>query len=137
PLTLRQLVEQAQKPYLSFKGQPGAELEPYAFWDERLRYVLEQRGAQREHVRAVQAADNMSPLAARRKVEALPEFAGSPAFKQLATTFKRVKNIARELKNDRPLALEDLSAMLKEPSESYLVRDLAERLPRARAAASK
>jgi glycyl-tRNA synthetase beta chain len=136
-LTLRPLVEQAQQPYLVFKGQPGADLEPYAFWDERLRYVLEQRGAEREHVRAVQAADNISPLAARRKLEALPEFAGSPAFKQLATTFKRVKNIARELKNEQPLSMEDLAAMLKEPAESHLVRDLAARLPRARAAASK
>jgi glycyl-tRNA synthetase beta chain len=134
PLTLRQLVEQAQQPYLTFKDQPGAELEPYEFWDERLRYVLEQRGAQREHVRAVQAADKMSPLTARRKLEALPEFAGSPAFKQLATTFKRVKNIARELKNDRPLELERLAAMLTEPSESRLVQDLTERMPRAQAA---
>jgi glycyl-tRNA synthetase beta chain len=137
PLTLRQLVEQAEKPYLALKGQSGAELDPYAFWDERLRYVLEQRGAQREHVRAVQAADNLSPLTARRKLEALPEFAGSPAFKQLATTFKRVKNIARELKNDPPLELEQLASMLTEPSERKLVQDLTERMPRAQAAASR
>src|SRR5262245_57689697 len=138
PLALKPLLDKASEAFSqALKGQVGAELEPDAFWDERLRYVLEQRGAQREHVRAVQAADHLSPLTARRKLEALPEFAGSPAFKQLATTFKRVKNIARELKNDRPLALEQLAAMLKEPSESHLVRDLAERLPRAQAAASK
>ena len=137
PLTLKPLLEEAQKPFASAKEQAGVSLEPDVFWDERLRYVLEQRGAQREHVRAVQAADNTSPLTARRKLEALPEFAGSPAFKQLATTFKRVKNIARELKNDRPLELERLAAMLTEPSESKLVQDLTERMPRAQAAASR
>jgi glycyl-tRNA synthetase beta chain len=137
PLTLKPLLDEAVKAFTRFKGQPGAELEPYAFWDERLRYVLEQRGAQREHVRAVLAADNLTPLTARRKVEALPEFAGSPAFKQLATTFKRVKNIARELKEQQPVELSQLAAVLLEPSESQLVRDLQDRIPKAQAAASR
>ena len=30
-------------------------------------------------------------------LEVLPEFTGTPEFQQLATAFKRVKNIAREL----------------------------------------
>jgi glycyl-tRNA synthetase beta chain len=137
PLTLKPLLDHAAKPFVEARGQPGSELEPYAFWDERLRYVLEQRGAQREHVRAVQAADHLTPLTARRKIEALPEFAGSPAFKQLATTFKRVKNIARELKEQQPVELNQLAAVLREPSESQLVRDLQDRIPKAQAAASR
>jgi glycyl-tRNA synthetase beta chain len=137
PIALKSLLGEAVKPFLTFKGQPDAQLEPYAFWDERLRHVLEQRGSQREHIRAVQAADNLTPLVARRKLEALPEFAGSAAFKQLATTFKRVKNIAKELKEDRPIDLEHLVSMLKEPAESVLVRELQQRMPRARSAASK
>lgn len=137
PLPLKPLLDEAVKPFAGLKGQPGAEFEPYAFWDERLRYLLEQRGSQREHVRAVQAADNLTPLTARRKLEALPEFAASLAFKQLATTFKRVKNIARELKGQPPIELERLAALLREPSESQLVRDLQDRIPKAQAAASK
>ena len=39
----------------------------------------------------------LSPLIARRKLEVLPEFTSSADFTQLATAFKRVRNIAREL----------------------------------------
>jgi len=136
-VSLKALLDEAGRPFTRFQGQPGFESEPYTFWDERLRYALEQRGSAREHVRAVQAADNLAPLAARRKLEVLPEFAGSPAFKQLATTFKRVKNIARELKDDRPVPLDELAAVLREPAEAELLRDLQDRMPRARTAAAR
>jgi len=136
-VSLKALLDEAGRPFTRFQGQPGFESEPYTFWDERLRYALEQRGSAREHVRAVQAADNLAPLAARRKLEVLPEFAGSPAFKQLATTFKRVKNIARELKDDRPVPLDQLAAVLREPAEAELLRDLQDRMPRARTAAAR
>ena len=138
PLALKPLLERAVSAFVHFKGQPGAELEPFAFWDERLRHLLEQRGSVREHVRAVQATeDYLSPLIARRKLESLPEVVASPAFKQLATTFKRVKNIAKELKDERPLDLDRLAMMLREPAEADLVRDLQARIPRAQAAAAK
>jgi glycyl-tRNA synthetase beta chain len=68
----------------------------------------------------------MSPLIARRKLEVLPEFASSAEFTQLATAFKRVRNIARELPAG---ASEDLSA-LKEPAEVAL-RDEIERRQQA------
>jgi glycyl-tRNA synthetase beta chain len=136
-VALRPLLDEAGKPFASFQDQPGFESDQYAFWDERLSYVLEQRGSAREHVKAVQAADDLAPLAARRKLEALPEFAGSPAFKQLATTFKRVKNIARELKDDRPVPLDQLAAVLREPAEVQLLGDLQDRIPRAQTAAAR
>ena len=49
------------------------------------------------NVRAVLAGRplaEISPLEARRMLEVLPEFTGTPEFQQLATAFKRVKNIA-------------------------------------------
>ena len=103
-------------------------MEPYGFWQERLKMSLEQRGFAVEHVRAVMTVDGLTPWLARKKLEVLPEFASSPAFKQLATTFKRVKNIARELKNESPVPLDDLGAILLEPSEAQLVRDLRDRV---------
>jgi glycyl-tRNA synthetase beta chain len=136
-VALKPLLDEAIKPFVHLDGRPGIESEPYAFWDERLRYVLEQRGSAREDVRAVLAADRLVPLTARRKLEVLPEFTGSAAFKQLATTFKRVKNIARELKDEGPVPLDRLADVLREPAEGQLLRDLLERIPRARAAAAR
>ncbi len=95
---------------------PDSALETFLL--DRLRYVLEQRGFDARNVRAVTHGhiDDMSPIVARRKLEVLPEFTSSPDFTQLATAFKRVRNIARDLPAG---ASEDLSA-LKEPSEVAL-----------------
>ena len=71
-----------------------------AFMRERVRYVLEERGFDIRNVRSVThhaSLLDLRPLDARRKLEVLPEFTDSSDFRQLATLFKRVKNIAREL----------------------------------------
>ena len=106
-------------------GSPGADSALPAFLLERLRYVLEQRGFDTRNVRAVTHGDvaAISPLIARRKLEVLPEFTSSPDFTQLATAFKRVRNIARELPAG---AAEDLTA-LKEPAEVALRAELEQR----------
>ena len=107
---------------LDFGGDGGQALA--AFILERVRYVLEQRGFDARNVRAVTHGDvgSISPLIARRKLEVLPEFTSSAEFTQLATAFKRVRNIARELPAGAGV---DLSA-LKEPAETAL-RDELER----------
>src|SRR5262249_30649195 len=69
--------------------------------------------------------DALSPLIARRKLEVLPEFTSSAHFTQLATAFKRVRNIARELPGDAHEV--DRSATLEEPAESALLDELAKR----------
>jgi glycyl-tRNA synthetase beta chain len=90
-----------------------------------LRYLLEQRGFDARNVRAVTHGDVavISPLTARRKLEVLPEFISSAAFTQLATAFKRIRNIAKELP---PGASADLSP-LKEPAELALRHELEQR----------
>jgi glycyl-tRNA synthetase beta chain len=65
----------------------------------------------------------ISPLVARRKLEVLPEFTSSHDFTQLATAFKRVRNIARELAAG---ASEDLSP-LSEPAEVALRGEIERR----------
>ncbi len=67
--------------------------------------------------------DDISPLIARRKLEVLPEFTSSADFTQLATAFKRVRNITRELPAN---AQADMS-LLKEPAEITLLRELEQR----------
>jgi glycyl-tRNA synthetase beta chain len=102
---------------------PDAALETFLI--ERLRYVLEQRGFDPRNVRAVTHGhvDDISPLLARRKLEVLPEFVGSPDFTQLATAFKRVRNIARELPPGGSAGLDGL----KEPAELALRSELDKR----------
>lgn len=71
----------------------------YDFLLERVRYVLEHRGADVRNVRAVthgRVAD-LVPLQARRVLQVLPEFADTPDFQVLAQLFKRVRNIARQM----------------------------------------
>jgi glycyl-tRNA synthetase beta chain len=107
-----------------------------AFLGERLAYVLEQRGFDVRNVRAVLSGrplDDVSPVDARRRLQALPEFTQTPEFQQLATLFKRVKNIARELPAaDFEAANGDSAALavrLSEPAEQALVAELTRRRP--------
>jgi glycyl-tRNA synthetase beta chain len=102
-----------------------------AFLTERLTYVLEQRGYDVRNVRAVLAGRplaEMSPLEARRMLEVLPEFTGTPAFQQLATAFKRVKNIATGAAGTTATP-DDPYAALTEPAELALLAELRRRQP--------
>jgi glycyl-tRNA synthetase beta chain len=107
--------------------------EPGGFFDEflieRMRYVLEQRGYDARNVRAVtHAGIDTSPLVARRKLEALPAVVETAEFQQLATAFKRVRNIARELDDASFDAAEkahpDLATLLTEPAEQALLAEI-------------
>jgi glycyl-tRNA synthetase beta chain len=98
-----------------------------AFAQERVHYALEQRGNPTEIVRgATGAARDVRPLRARRVAAALQRMRTSEDFQALAVLFKRVKNIARELKGDVAL---DRSA-LTEPAEQALLAELDERRPK-------
>ena len=120
-------------------GSPDADIaeRETAFVRERTRYLLEERGFDIRNVRSVthQASlDDLYPLDARRKLEVLPEFTDSPDFRQLATLFKRVKNIAKELPDTEFAVSEsqgasDLSQELTEPAERALLSEIDARQP--------
>jgi glycyl-tRNA synthetase beta chain len=116
--------------HLRHGGAPDTALQ--TFLAERLRYLLEQRGFDPRNVRAVTHGnpDDLRPLVARRKLEVLPEFTSSADFTQLATAFKRVRNIARELPAAAP---PDLS-VLSEPAEVVLRGELDQRQQRIESA---
>jgi glycyl-tRNA synthetase beta chain len=97
-----------------------------AFAQERVRYALEQRGMPPEIQSATSTADDVVPLRARRVAEALQRMRASEDFLALAVLFKRVKNIARELKSRADL---DRTA-LTEPAEQALLAELDARRPR-------
>lgn len=111
---------------------------------ERLRFVLEQRGHDVRNVRAVTQSwpswRAVTPLDARRKLEALPRFSGSAGFQQLAALFKRIRNIARELPDTEFVEVEAGRATTSdasiEPAERALWDELEQRGPVIRTAAA-
>ena len=120
-------------------GEPslGSNVGLVPFLFERLRYVLEQRGYDGRNVRAVthqRSFSELRPIDARRKLEVLPEFTGSADFLQLATLFKRVRNIARELPEDAFEKIRAVSSSVpssdEEPAETQLREELEHRGPK-------
>jgi glycyl-tRNA synthetase beta chain len=129
-IDLRVLVEAAEG---EFAGPPAPGLADavMASAQERVRYALEQRGRAIEVVRGATAGEHdVTPLRARRVAEALQRIRTSEDFQALAILFKRVKNIARELKTRAAL---DRGA-LTEAAEQALVAELDARRPRVDAA---
>lgn len=136
--TIGTLLDEAAAPYQA----SGAALDSSArgalttFLAERLTYLLEHRGFDVRNVRAVLAGrplEQISPVEARRMLEVLPEYTGTPEFQQLATAFKRVKNIARELPEEQFREAEEqgppLASVLQEPAEQALLAELERRRP--------
>lgn len=104
-----------------------------AFAAERVRFALEQRGFGVEVVRAATPGGDVNPLRARRIAEAIQGMRGSEDFQALAVLFKRVKNIAKELRGERALN----RAVLTEPAEGALLDELDARRPRIETAAAR
>ncbi len=127
------LLQRTAAEHAGFAGFP---IDLVTFMLERVRYVLEQRGNDVRNVRAVtheHSLDAIVPIEAKRKLQALPEFTGSAAFQQLATAFKRVRNIAKELPQEQFVKLEaigpSLESRLSEPAERALLDEIERRRP--------
>ncbi len=130
PQRVEDLLDEHQSEVRQFKAKDGwtgfaLKSRPVDFLLERLRYLLEERGFDRRNVRAVthQPLDEIRPLDARRKLEVLPEFTETSDFQTLATLFKRVRNIAREL----PDGSSWNETVLTEPAEVALRDELTTR----------
>src|SRR5688572_32872670 len=93
-IRLGPLLARAAEP---FGGSGDSSAALFTFMADRLAYLLEQRGFDVRTVRAVMHAgvEQVSPLEARRKLEALAQMTGSDALIGVATLFKRVKNITK------------------------------------------
>jgi glycyl-tRNA synthetase beta chain len=129
-VALDTLIAEAAKPFSSIT-ESAAELSAHGFWQDRVRFALEQRGVPAGEARAV-LSRSMSPLRARRVAEALAKMRGSQDLLGLAVLFKRVKNIARELP---PTAGPLDRTVLTEPAERALLVELDARRPRVEEAA--
>jgi glycyl-tRNA synthetase beta chain len=106
-----------------------------AFMSDRLSYLLEARGFDVRSVRAVLhgGVQRVSPLEARRKLEALSRASGSTALLGVAALLKRVKNISKGVVVDSGFA----SGPADEPAEAALATALETRAPAIREAAAR
>jgi glycyl-tRNA synthetase beta chain len=131
-IALTSLVDQADpKMVAAAHGWDSAAV--VAFGHDRIRYALEQRGFPLGVMRsAVSGSSADNPLRARRIAEALKTLEGSEDLRALAVLFKRVKNIARELKGEATLD----RAALTEAAERALLDELDARRPRVTEAAA-
>jgi len=146
-ISFRELFDEARMPFLHLKGQPGAELSPGGFWEERLRYLFEQRGFDVRTIRAVLSErtspevgifpSDEAPLQVRRKLEALAQMSRSKELVAVATLFKRVKNITRDVAAHTPARSDELKRSLKEPAELALLSEVDARAPGIQSAAQR
>ncbi len=134
--SLQHVLELASEPFGALPRSPDVSGALSSFILERLEYSLEQRGSDVRNVRAVvrgRPLGDLRPLELKQALDVLPEFTASEEFRTLATTFKRVKNIARELpleefQRDERLR-PDLAGLLREPSEATLLTEVERRQP--------
>jgi glycyl-tRNA synthetase beta chain len=133
-LPLGQLLSKAAEPFGGY-GESAAPL--FTFMADRLAYLLEQRGFDVRSVRAVMHAgvERVSPLEARRKLEALSGMSGSAALLGVAGLLKRVKNITKGV--EAPPSADAVRGVLTEPAEQALLAELDTRASGIRAAASR
>jgi glycyl-tRNA synthetase beta chain len=106
----------------------------HSFISERYQYGLEQRGFDRRNVQAVvqaKAFEYLSPSCAVKLLSAMTGFVDSPEFIALATAFKRVKNLAKDLSESdfhaREMTGPDLRLALDHPSELALLDQIDSR----------
>jgi glycyl-tRNA synthetase beta chain len=106
-----------------------------AFMRERVMYLFEQRGFDVRNIRAVvpQSLERFDMVEAKKKLEALAQMSGSEALRGVATLFKRVKNITKDVA--APQSFD--AALLKEPAEVALAATLRQAAPDIEGAAKR
>jgi glycyl-tRNA synthetase beta chain len=107
-----------------------------AFLVERLRYLFQQRGYTYDEINAIAGSRRGFvdvPYDARLRLEALHKVRSSADFEALAVAFKRVKNLARELKAGPADRLDRLT----EPAERALLDAFQARGETIRAATAR
>jgi glycyl-tRNA synthetase beta chain len=132
-IALGPLLARAAEPFGGYKDSAP---HLFSFMADRLAYLLEQRGFDVRNVRAVMSGsiERVSPLEARRKLDALAQMSGSAALLEVAGLLKRVKNITKGVTGP---TLDRHAVRLTEPAEAALLAEIERRAPAIRDAAAR
>jgi glycyl-tRNA synthetase beta chain len=108
------------------------------FLRERVIYLFEQRGFDVRNIRAVvpHSLERFDMVEAKKKLEALAQMSGSDALRGVATLFKRVKNITKDVAPGSAVT-DTLKASLTEQAELALLADVDARAPAIQRAAQR
>jgi glycyl-tRNA synthetase beta chain len=131
------LLKKAAEPFRDFASWDATDLQMlFTFITERYQHGLVERGFDARNVRAVvqsKAFEYLGVSCALKLLTAMAGFVDSNQFLQLAESFKRVKNLAKEMDRSEFLRLEqvgpDLRASLIHPTEIALCDELEKRRP--------
>jgi glycyl-tRNA synthetase beta chain len=123
----------------SWQSSDEAQLALRTFFRERVIYLFEQRGFDVRNIRAVvsQSLERFDMVEAKKKLEALAQMSGSDALRGVATLFKRVKNITKDVASRSAVGSNALKASLKEPAELALLAEVDARAPAIERAAQR
>jgi glycyl-tRNA synthetase beta chain len=134
PLRIGPLLARAGAPF----PQTADRAPLLSFMADRLVYLLEQRGYDVRNVRAAVhgGIEQVSPLEARMKLEALAHMSGSEALLGVAALLKRVKNITKGVTSS-PSDWASVHGRLVEPAERALWEQVDARAAGIRDAAAK
>jgi glycyl-tRNA synthetase beta chain len=134
PLRIGPLLARAGAPF----PQTADRAPLLSFMADRLVYLLEQRGYDVRNVRAAVhgGIEQVSPLEARMKLEALAHMSGSEALLGVAALLKRVKNITKGVTSS-PSDRASVHGRLVEPAERALWEQVDARAAGIRDAAAK
>jgi len=108
----------------------GAASQFKQFYEERLRYILEQRGFAYDEINAVVAAGCDDPSDVLDRVKAIREIRSSPDFEAISLAFKRIKNILRQAEKAGERFADAPQGQDLEPAESDLFALLQDIRPR-------
>ena len=138
PLRVGPLLARAGETFPAGGGATSDRAPLLSFMTDRLAYLLEQRGYDVRSVRAVLhgGIEQVSPLEARLKLEALAQMSGSEALLGVAALLKRVKNITKAV-TSTPSEWAGVQPRLVEPAERVLWEQVNARAAGIRAAAAK
>lgn len=100
-------------------GKPVPQLQ--TFYEDRLRFILGQRGFAYDEINAVVAVGCDDPANALERIKAIQKIRRSPDFEAISVAFKRVKNILRQAERWGETFEGALSPEVLEPAEQDLV----------------
>ena len=135
PLSLDEMLNQAQAQFANNPQVKNSVAEVKAFTLDRLRGLLKDKGYTPAQIEAVLAIEPVDLSEVVTKLQAVQAFSGLPEAQDLAAANKRCVNILRKAhEKNEPIAVSLDTNLLQEPAEQSLVKAMNDVRPEVNAA---